>query len=111
MDKFASSSPRDAALLHVNMVRLYLQVLTLADIVDESGSCILPWALTGSTRAMSMLGWPNQTKPSAYVWRIWHSFLRNTFTSMVSKSTRLNRPWALKITLGSWIVSKPYTLR
>eukprot|EP00957_Ditylum_brightwellii_P017604 1326508-Ditylum_brightwellii.AAC.1 len=51
MDAFASSSSRDAALLHVNTVRLYLQVLTLADIVDESGSYILPLALTGSTQA------------------------------------------------------------
>eukprot|EP00957_Ditylum_brightwellii_P062473 4741185-Ditylum_brightwellii.AAC.1 len=49
MDAFASSSPHDAALLHVSTVRLYLQALTLADIVDESGTYILPWALTGST--------------------------------------------------------------
>eukprot|EP00957_Ditylum_brightwellii_P033314 2524520-Ditylum_brightwellii.AAC.1 len=70
MDAFASSLPCDAALLHVNTVRLYLQALTLADIVDESGSYILPWTLTGSTRVMSTLNWPNQTKPSAYAWRI-----------------------------------------
>eukprot|EP00957_Ditylum_brightwellii_P147795 11255350-Ditylum_brightwellii.AAC.1 len=70
MDAFASSSPCDAALLHVNTVCLYLQALTLADIVDKSGSYILPWALTGSTRAMSTLDWPNQTKPSAHAWRI-----------------------------------------
>eukprot|EP00957_Ditylum_brightwellii_P188504 14350762-Ditylum_brightwellii.AAC.1 len=70
MDAFASSSPCEAALLHVNTVWLYLQVLMLADIVDKSGSYILPWALTGSTRAMSTLDWRNQTKPSAYTLRI-----------------------------------------
>eukprot|EP00957_Ditylum_brightwellii_P077358 5878161-Ditylum_brightwellii.AAC.1 len=59
---------------------------------------------------MSMLDWPNQMKPHAYTWRIWRAFLRNTFTSMVSKSTRLNRPWALKTKLDSWTVSKPYML-
>eukprot|EP00957_Ditylum_brightwellii_P081973 6233655-Ditylum_brightwellii.AAC.1 len=111
MDVFASSSPQEAALLHVNTVQLYLQVFTLADIVDKSGSYILPWDLTGSTQAMSTLDWPNQTKPFAYAWRIWRAFLRNNFASTVLKSTQLNRLWALDTSLGTWLVSKPYTLR
>eukprot|EP00957_Ditylum_brightwellii_P121381 9256666-Ditylum_brightwellii.AAC.1 len=111
MDVFASSSPQVAAIHHINTVRLYLQVLTLADIVDKTGTYILPWALTGSTRAMSTLDWPNQTELSACAWRIWRAFLRNNFVSTVPKSTRLTRPWTLDTLLGKWLVSKPYTLQ
>eukprot|EP00957_Ditylum_brightwellii_P003307 250724-Ditylum_brightwellii.AAC.1 len=64
MDVFVASHPGDAALDKLNRVQLYLGVLTLADITNDSGTHIDVRALTGSKRACPMIEWPNQEKPS-----------------------------------------------
>eukprot|EP00957_Ditylum_brightwellii_P119129 9087203-Ditylum_brightwellii.AAC.2 len=51
MDVFEGSKPSDTTLEKLNTVRLYLGTLTLADIVFDYGRHILPWALTGRSRA------------------------------------------------------------
>eukprot|EP00957_Ditylum_brightwellii_P059165 4490161-Ditylum_brightwellii.AAC.1 len=70
MDVFVASHPGDATLEKLNMVRLYLGVLTLADITNDSGTHIEGWALTGAKHACPMIEWPNQEKPSDACWVI-----------------------------------------
>eukprot|EP00957_Ditylum_brightwellii_P090518 6892928-Ditylum_brightwellii.AAC.1 len=68
MDVFGSLKPSTLALERLNAVRLYLGALTLSDIVTDNGKSIMDWALTGRTRAKTMLPWPNQNKLSAACW-------------------------------------------
>eukprot|EP00957_Ditylum_brightwellii_P153640 11692489-Ditylum_brightwellii.AAC.1 len=64
MDAFCSIKPGDAVLEQVNLVRLYLGVLTLADITNDAGNAIEPWAISGASRARPTIPWPNQERPS-----------------------------------------------
>eukprot|EP00957_Ditylum_brightwellii_P053289 4040444-Ditylum_brightwellii.AAC.1 len=68
MDVFVASHPADATLDKLNRVQLYLGVLTLADIANDSGTYIDAWALTGSKRARLTIKWPNQEKPLDKCW-------------------------------------------
>eukprot|EP00957_Ditylum_brightwellii_P105597 8050926-Ditylum_brightwellii.AAC.1 len=63
MDVFESAKPSPTILEQLNMVQLYLGVLTLADIASDDGQSILPWALTGCNKAKPMILWPNQAMP------------------------------------------------
>eukprot|EP00957_Ditylum_brightwellii_P095743 7294888-Ditylum_brightwellii.AAC.1 len=64
MDAFCSSHPGDTTLKKLNLVRLYHGVITLADITNDAGTVIKPWALTGEMRAQPTIEWPNQEKPA-----------------------------------------------
>eukprot|EP00957_Ditylum_brightwellii_P175350 13348792-Ditylum_brightwellii.AAC.1 len=72
MDVFDSLKPSTLTLEQLNTVRLYLGALMLSDIVTDNGTSIMDWALTGRTRAKTMLPWPNQNKPLAECWVLWH---------------------------------------
>eukprot|EP00957_Ditylum_brightwellii_P029486 2228862-Ditylum_brightwellii.AAC.1 len=71
MDKFESYKPSTGTLEKLNVVRLYLQVLTLADIVDGHGCHIDPWALSGSKQAKVLIPWPSPEKPQESSWFLW----------------------------------------
>eukprot|EP00957_Ditylum_brightwellii_P004684 355915-Ditylum_brightwellii.AAC.1 len=51
MDVFEATTPSETTLEKLNIVRLYLGVLTLADIVSNDRRNILPWDLTDRSRA------------------------------------------------------------
>eukprot|EP00957_Ditylum_brightwellii_P037863 2863485-Ditylum_brightwellii.AAC.1 len=72
MDVFCSSHPGDAALEKLNLVQLYLGVITLADLINNVGTEIKPWALTGESRACPTIEWPNQEKPADSCFIMWH---------------------------------------
>eukprot|EP00957_Ditylum_brightwellii_P083801 6369848-Ditylum_brightwellii.AAC.1 len=59
MDVLCSIKPSTLTLERLNAVRLYLGALMLSDIVTDKGMCIMDWALTGRTRAKTMIPWPN----------------------------------------------------
>jgi len=78
----------------LNWCRLYLQVLTLSDIVAANGHFILQHAKDGvkdNTR-VSRLRWPNQGKPTANDWATW----RSTLSALESYGH-------LKSPLGKWV--------
>eukprot|EP00957_Ditylum_brightwellii_P132646 10115318-Ditylum_brightwellii.AAC.1 len=64
IDVFCSSHPSDATLEKLNLVRLYLGVITLADLTNDAGTEIESWALTGERRVRPTIEWPNQEKPA-----------------------------------------------
>eukprot|EP00957_Ditylum_brightwellii_P052808 4003712-Ditylum_brightwellii.AAC.1 len=86
MNVFEASKPSDTTLEKLNMVRLYLGTLTLADIVSDDGRNILPWALTGRSRAKPMIPWPNQGLPPDSHWVLWHRFLKDCFAPYTSQA-------------------------
>eukprot|EP00957_Ditylum_brightwellii_P181519 13826940-Ditylum_brightwellii.AAC.1 len=71
MDCFCSAKPGDATLEHLNAVRLYIGVTTLADITNDAGMMIESWALSGVKRAQPTIPWPNQECPSDGSWIVW----------------------------------------
>eukprot|EP00957_Ditylum_brightwellii_P065524 4970230-Ditylum_brightwellii.AAC.1 len=68
MDVFISFHSGDATLEQLNLVCLYLGVLTLADITNKNGTEIEPLALTGTKQARPTLPWPNQERPLEICW-------------------------------------------
>eukprot|EP00957_Ditylum_brightwellii_P036400 2755700-Ditylum_brightwellii.AAC.1 len=60
----------------LNDVCLYLGVLMVADITNDEGMYIMPWALSSSSRAKVLLPWPNQGKVSNRGWVLWRRFLK-----------------------------------
>eukprot|EP00957_Ditylum_brightwellii_P133161 10152916-Ditylum_brightwellii.AAC.1 len=110
MDKVSSLSLSSTINLHINRVRLYLGVTSLANIVNGEGTHIMRWALVGSKRAHLTIPWPNQERPSEYSWSIWRRHLRQLFTQL-PRYTRSDKNWRLTSPLGSWLPGLSYTFR
>eukprot|EP00957_Ditylum_brightwellii_P027976 2113650-Ditylum_brightwellii.AAC.1 len=72
MDAFCSSYHGNATLKKLNLVWLYLGVITLADITNNVGTEIKPLALTGEMRGHPTIEWPNQEKPGDICFITWH---------------------------------------
>eukprot|EP00957_Ditylum_brightwellii_P205191 15342744-Ditylum_brightwellii.AAC.1 len=68
MDIFEMAKPGTTTLDHLNRVRLYLGVTTLADLCNDKGKMILSCTLTGYARFRPATPWPNQIKPTKYSW-------------------------------------------
>jgi len=99
MEHFVKAGYPAAQLTQLNRCRLYLQVITLADIVSADGSLILPEAFIGVPLSdrKSDLKWPNQQRPPSKDWAVWSSALK-----CLQPRNKLLRP------LGTWLISNPH---
>jgi hypothetical protein len=81
-------------LREINSCRLYLQVITVSDIVNAQGTCILQSAIKGERESsrVSSLHWPNWQRPSS--WNSWRRLLHH-----ISIRGRLVQE------LGDWVSS------
>jgi len=86
---------------------MYLQVTTLAEILDHTGTELLQQAFPTITQhdhnslemiSMSMLKWPNVASPSPICWRLWSTMIQMLYTGSRT-GTRLQQ------TLGEWLPS------
>jgi hypothetical protein len=68
-----------AELRRANAVRLYLRVVTIADLADVGGSYIPAGMLNGDWQAGSDLKWPFQPMPPKPFWRTFRHCLQRTF--------------------------------
>jgi hypothetical protein len=95
MDYFISQKFNAVQLGSLNRCRLYLQVITLSDIVDAAGLHIIPDILIGIplSDCRSTLKWPNQQRPPQKDWTLWMAALHS-----LQPKNRLLQP------LGSWLV-------
>ena len=71
-----------------NLCWIYLQVLTLWDIVTSSGKEIDCHFWKGHTSRKSSLTWPHQIRPSTACWAVWRKTLHLLFTDSV-RSTKI----------------------
>jgi hypothetical protein len=96
MDHFITQGYKASQFIQLNRCRLYLQVITLTDIVSADGTCIIPDILAGIPLSdrRSSLKWPNQQRPPAKDWAVWLSALRS-----LQPRNKLVTP------LGNWLVS------
>ena len=99
MEHFVNVGYPASQLAQLNRCRLYLQVITLADIVSADGSFILPDAFIGVPLSdrKSALKWPNQQRPPSKDWAVWSSALK-----CLQPRNKLLRP------LGTWLISNPH---
>jgi len=97
MDHFLQQGYRHSHLQKLNRCRIYLQVITLADIVTADGGSIIPDIFEGVplTDRKSALRWPCQQRPPAKDWALWSSALKT-----LQPRNKLTTP------LGSWLVKQ-----
>ena len=93
-----------AKLEKANAVRLYLRVLTIADLVEPTGKYIPTDMLTGdgSWQAGTDLHWPFQPCPPPSFWAAFRWCLRQTFCTKVSPHQPIHYSMQLTTPLGAW---------
>ena len=98
-----------AMLRQANAVRLYLRVVTIADLADVGGSFIPSGMLTGKWTAGTDLKWPYQPKPTATAWSTFRRCLRLTFCTNTPPYSRPSHSLELDSRLGRWLDVKRNT--
>ena len=85
-----------------NEVRMWLRVITIAELADESGKSISPAKLNGTWRADSTLDWPDMPEPTEKMWDAFRFLLRKTFCTKPKRVLKTKR-MMLDEPLGKWI--------
>jgi len=89
----------------LNACRMYLQVMTLAEISDHTGTELLQQAFPKVTQhginsleaiSMSTMTWPHIAPPSPICWRIWSTTIRTIYTGS-------HNGMRLQHHLGEWL--------
>ena len=89
-------------LTRVNEVRIYLRVVTIADLADEEGEYIPDGMLCGDWQAGSDLKWPRQPEPGKKSWALFQKCLRHAFCTGTSPWQRPYHGMNLDRKLGEW---------
>ncbi len=92
-----------AALRQANAVRLYLRVVTLADLTDVNGQYIPADMLDGEWQAGSVLKWPFQPKPPPNFWRVFCFCLKTAFCTQITGYVQAQHSMQLDNKLGWWL--------
>ena len=92
-----------AELRRANAVRLYLRVLTIADLADSTGHFIPTDMLTGKWQAGSDLYWPYQPLPPPNFWATFRRCLRLSFCMGTSPHQPAHYSMDLDTPLGRWL--------
>ena len=105
MEQFCNiSGITRAKLRRANAVRLYLRVLTIADLTDVAGTHIRDGMLDGDWQAGSDLKWPYQPKPPKAFWSTFRWCLRHTFCSRQCPHQPASYAMQLDDALGCWLL-------
>jgi hypothetical protein len=100
MDKALQLSFKKQELLDVNLVRVYLQVTTLSDIVSADGLfvALASWNGQPILDRKSTMNFARQTPPTVYQRGLWRRLLRSYLQpGSTASELRLKQP------LGAWI--------
>lgn len=93
-----------AMLKRANAVRLYLRVVTIADLADVGGTYIPAGILTGEWRAGSDYKWPYQPLPPANFWSTFRRCIRLTFCTNTPPYSHPSHSLTLDVALGKWFI-------
>jgi len=103
MSNFLNANLPHCNLTKLNNCQLYLQVTTLAEITNHTGTKLLDTNITTKNRnpellteSSSLLQWPTQPSPGENVWKLWTRTLQTLYTKP-GMSTQL------KTSLGPWL--------
>ena len=89
-------------LKQVNAVRLYLRVITIADLTEETGTFVPAGILTGNWQAGTNLEWPRQNKPPPRAWNTFRKCVKAAFCSRTPPYQRAHHSMDLDQPLGRW---------
>jgi len=105
MEDFADQNLPRHQLEKLNACRMYLQVTTLAEITDHTGTILLQQAFLAPHATLprgltnissSTLQWPTVATPSSACWQLWSATIRTLYTG-ARNGHRLQQP------LGPWL--------
>ena len=102
MEEFLSLPITPRLLLLANECRIWLRVITIAELANIDGRTIDIARLCGQWRAKSSLNWPNQPPPSGDHWAAFRKCIRMRYCSTASAWQR-NGKYLLDHPLGMWI--------
>jgi len=102
MDYFIALGYSASTLGVLNRCRLYLQIITLSDIVSADGTCIIQdiFHSLPLVDRHSTLKWPYQQRPPNTDWEVWCSALRTLQPR--NKLEHLLGPWTTHESHQSW---------
>ncbi len=104
MDRFLRIPGITTAQLHrANAVRLYLRVLTIADLAHPSGTFIPDGNLSGDWQGGSDLHWPLQLKPPPLFWAEFRPCIWRSFCTTAASHQPIHYGMDLDIHLGKWL--------
>lgn len=89
-------------LQQANAVRLYLRVLTIADLADPTGQFIPDGNMSGNWQGGSDIHWPYQPKPPKRFWATFQRCIGLTFCSSTSPHQPAHYGMDLDTPLGKW---------
>ena len=94
MDLALTFNLDDSQLRSINICRLFLQAITVSDLVTAKGDKLLPSVLSGEKELnrVSHLDWPVIPRPPSSCWRTWRLFLQY-----------FSRGKILHTSLGRWV--------
>ena len=84
MDKFRTRGYNNRTMAILNKCRMYLHIITVADIVNPHGTHVSHWAIIGARTKQSHLRWPRSTPPTQQNWALWKASLQRTLMLHVS---------------------------
>ena len=93
----------------VNKVRLYLRVITIADLANEAGDYIRDDMLNGEWTAGTDLEFPKQNRPPPEWFAPFRKCIRNTFSTTTPANQRSYMSLKLDQPLGKWYAVKRNT--
>jgi hypothetical protein len=104
MERFCSiPGIKPSQLKHANIVRLYLRVITIADLSETSGTYIPHGMLNGDWQAGSDLKWPHQPCPPKSYFATFRRLLRKSFCTNTPIHHHHNDSMNLDRPLGDWL--------
>ena len=89
-------------LKRINDIKIFLRVITIADLANLDGTIIDFERISGKWRAPSNLLWPRQCTPTKEQWETFQWAPRKTFCVKGRGSTR-GSPFPLITPLGDWL--------
>ena len=90
-------------LTKVNEVRIYLRVITIADLAHSNGKYIPDDMLDGEWQYGSDLKWLEQPLPPKRHWALFRRCLKRTFCSKVPQYQKASYSLELDKPLGDWL--------
>lgn len=103
MEDFLLLTPSKSELCHLNSCRMFLQVLTLSDIVSVDGKHIRQNCWRGDSTTRNTLLWPRQAKPGSPAWIIWRRYIAECYLEDDSDIRKTRKHLSLQYPLGPWI--------
>ena len=110
MSVFIDAEVDQVDLMWLNWCRMYLEIVTVSDLVSADGSTIqlAPWLGRRFKHKRDLIQWPRSERPGEKHWKLWRETLTQTLLQDTSGSRRLRSSlgdWSDDFSLWDWLFS------